>query len=200
MIGYYLGKYMRNCLGLVFCVLAFNHSVHAGISSQVPNDSKAIQQENMGEVLRAKKLDRLFAGLKVASTEQDARRIEGAIWRLWLSSDNRVIDQQMQVIMAAREARNYEEAIILLNDLIAQYPDYSEGWNQRATIYYLMGNFNASVQDVAQTLQREPRHFGALSGLAIILWQQGNQDLARKSLGEAVRIHPFLRSQDMFDK
>ena len=200
MIGFYSEKCMCYWLGLIICVVAFNHSVHAGISSQVPGDPKVIQQEDIGEVLRAKKLDQLFAGLKVASTEQDARRIEGAIWRLWLSSDNRAVDQKMQVIMAMRETQNYEEAITLLNDLIAQYPDYSEGWNQRATIYYLLGNFEASVSDVAQTLKREPRHFGALSGLAIILWQQGNQDLARKSLSEAIRIHPFLRSQDMFDQ
>jgi tetratricopeptide (TPR) repeat protein len=89
---------------------------------------------------------------------------------------------------------------MLLNDLIAQYPNYSEGWNQRATIYYLMGNFDASVLDVAQTLKLEPRHFGALSGLAAILWQKGNQDLARKSLREAVRIHPFLSGRGMFEQ
>ena len=106
----------------------------------------------------------------------------------------------MQKAMASREAGDYEATLVLLNDLIAQYPDFSEGWNQRATIYYLMGNFDASVRDVAQTLKREPRHFGALSGLAIILWQQGHEELARKSLQEAVRIHPFLREQKMFDQ
>ena len=125
MIQFNFGKGVRYWLALVLFVLAFNHSAQAVINSQVPSDSKAIQQENNGKVLRAKKLDRLFAGLKVASTEQDARRIEGAIWRLWLSSDNRLIAQKMQVIMAAREARNFEGAITLLNDLISQYPDYS---------------------------------------------------------------------------
>lgn len=199
MILFNCRKGLRYWLGLVVCVFAFNHSVQAGISSQLPSESQPIRQEDVGEIIRAKKLDRMFVSLKTANTEQEARRIEGVIWRTWLSSDNQVINQKMQTIMAAREASNYEEAITLLNDLIEQYPDYSEGWNQRATIYYLMGNFNASVLDVAQTLKREPRHFGALSGLAIILWQQGNQDLARKSLSEAVRIHPFLRSQDMFD-
>lgn len=200
MIRLYAGKSRQQWLGLLLCVLTFNHSVLAGIGSQSPGDSQVIQQDNIGEVLRAKKLDQLFVSLQVASTEQDARRIESAIWRQWFSSDNRAINQKMQAIMAAREAGDYENAIILLNDLIAQYPGFSEGWNQRATIYYLMGNFDASVLDVAQTLQLEPRHFGALSGLAIILWQQGNQDLARKSLREAIRIHPFLRGQDMFDQ
>lgn len=187
-------------LGLIVCVLSFNQAVQANINSQLPSDSQLVQQQHIGEVLRAKKLDRLFANLKAASTEQDARRIESAIWRLWLSSSNRVINQIMQKAMAAREVGDYAATMVLLNDLIAQYPDFSEGWNQRATIHYLMGNFDASVQDVVQTLKREPRHFGALSGLAIILWQQGNQALARKSLQQAIRIHPFLREQKMFDQ
>lgn len=191
---------IRYWLGLIVCVLGFNQGAHAGISSQSPSESQPIRQENIGEVMRAKKLDRMFAGLKAASTEQDARRIENAIWQTWFSSDNLVLNQMMQKAMAARESGDYEATIALLDDLIAQYPDFSEGWNQRATIYYLMGNFDASVRDVAQTLKREPRHFGALSGLAIILWNQGNQDLARKSLQEAVRIHPFLREQRMFDQ
>lgn len=191
---------MRYWLGLIVCVLAFNHSVQAGISSQPPSESKQIVQENQGDILRAKKLDFMFENLRLANNEQNARRIEQAIWQLWLSPDNRVVKQMMQTIMATREAGNYEKAISLLDDLIAQYPNYSEGWNQRATIYYLMGNFDASVLDVAQTLKLEPRHFGALSGLAVMLWKQGNQDLARKSLSEAVRIHPFLAGRDMFDQ
>ena len=187
-------------LVLILCVSGFSQVAQAGISSQSPSNSQQIQRENTGEVLRAKKLDRMFVSLRMASTEQQARKIEGAIWRLWLSSDNRVINQMMQEAMASRETGDYEATILLLDDLIAQYPGYSEGWNQRATIYYLMGNFDASVLDVAQTLLLEPRHFGALAGLASILWQQGNRELARKSLQEAVRIHPFLSGQGMFDQ
>lgn len=200
MIQINLRNGMRFWLALILCVPIFNQAALAGISSQLPSDSKQIQQENTGEVLRAKKLDRMFVSLRMASTEQQARIIEGAIWRLWLSSDNRVINQMMQKVMASRETGDYDKTILLLNDLIAQYPDYSEGWNQRATIYYLMGNFDASVLDVAQTLKLEPRHFGALAGLASILWQQGNKELARKSLQEAIRIHPFLPGQGMFDQ
>jgi tetratricopeptide (TPR) repeat protein len=184
---------------LILSLLAFNHSVQASFSSQLPSEVKPIIQSNQGDILRAKKLDIMFANLKVVKSEQNARKIEQSIWHLWMNSDNRVVNQMMQVIMAIRQSGDYGKAINLLDDLIARYPNYSEGWNQRATIYYLMGNFEASVLDVAQTLKLEPRHFGALSGLAVMLWEQGNHDLARKSLREAVRIYPFLAGRDMFD-
>jgi tetratricopeptide (TPR) repeat protein len=183
---------------LIISLLAFNHSVQAGFSSQLPNTVKPIIQSDQGDILRAKRLDVMFASLKVAESEQNARKIEQTIWQLWMSSDNRTVHQMMQVIMATRELGDYERTIKLLDDLIVQYPNYSEGWNQRATIYYLMGNFEASVLDVAQTLKLEPRHFGALSGLAVMLWKQGNYDLAKKSLSEAVRINPFLAGRSMF--
>jgi tetratricopeptide (TPR) repeat protein len=188
------------CLSFMVSALIFNQGVQAGVSSQPPSEAKQIRQADEGDTVRDKKLDFMFAKLEVASNQQSALRIERAIWQLWLNPDNRIVKQSMQIIMATREAGNYEESIMLLNDLIAQYPNYSEGWNQRATIYYLMGNFDASVLDVAQTLKLEPRHFGALSGLAAILWQKGNQDLARKSLREAVRIHPFLSGRGMFEQ
>jgi tetratricopeptide (TPR) repeat protein len=187
------------CVGVMVSFLILNLSVQAGVSSQLPSEGRQIQQEGQGDIVRAKKLDFMFTNLKTVNNEQNALRIEHAIWQLWFSPDNLVLAQMMQTVMGTREAGNYKEAITLLNDLITKYPDYSEGWNQRATIYYLMGNFDASMLDVAQTLKLEPRHFGALSGLAVMLWEQGNQDLARKSLSEAVRIHPFLSSQHMFD-
>jgi tetratricopeptide (TPR) repeat protein len=188
------------CLSFMVSALIFNQGVQAGVSSQPPSEAKQIRQADEGDTVRDKKLDFMFAKLEAANNQQSALRIERAIWQLWLNPDNRIVKQSMQIIMATREAGNYEESIMLLNDLIAQYPNYSEGWNQRATIYYLMGNFDASVLDVAQTLKLEPRHFGALSGLAAILWQKGNQDLARKSLREAVRIHPFLSGRGMFEQ
>jgi tetratricopeptide (TPR) repeat protein len=188
------------CLSFMVSALIFNQGVQAGVSSQPPSEAKQIRQADEGDTVRDKKLDFMFAKLEAANNQQSALRIERAIWQLWLNPDNRIVKQNMQIIMAIREAGNYEESIMLLNDLIAQYPNYSEGWNQRATIYYLMGNFDASVLDVAQTLKLEPRHFGALSGLAAILWQKGNQDLARKSLREAVRIHPFLSGRGMFEQ
>ena len=188
------------CLSFMVSALIFNQGVQAGVSSQPPTETKQIRQADEGDIVRAKKLDFMFAKLEGANNQQSALRIERAIWQLWFNPDNRIVKKSMQTIMATREAGNYEESIMLLNDLITQYPNYSEGWNQRATIYYLMGNFEASVLDVAQTLKLEPRHFGALSGLAVMLWQKGNQDLARKSLREAVLIHPFLSGRGMFDQ
>jgi tetratricopeptide (TPR) repeat protein len=106
----------------------------------------------------------------------------------------------MQEIMKARRASNFPKALELLDVLILKYPDYSEGWNQRATIYYLMGNLEASLKDVAETLVREPRHFGALAGRAAIRWMRGETDLAKQSFNAAIEIHPYLSDQEFLSQ
>jgi len=76
--------------------------------------------------------------------------------------------------------------------LIERDPTFAEAWNRRATLYYLMGNFDASVRDIQETLAREPRHFGALSGLGLINSALERWDSAVKAYEEALRVNPFL--------
>jgi len=122
---------------------------------------------------RAERRAALFAALEQTESEAEARVIEEAIWKLWFTAPD---SRAQSLIDAARERRrggDLSGAIYALDELIADYPDYAEGWNQRATLYYMQGNFQDSLADVEEVLAREPRHFGALSGKVLILMRLG---------------------------
>jgi len=90
------------------------------------------------------------------------------------------------------------QALSLLSAIVTDYPDYSEGWNQRATLYYMLGDYDSSLADIARTLALEPRHFGALSGRAMIELKQGNRAAALKDMIAALAIDPYLQSRSLF--
>ena len=138
------------------------------------------------------RLDDLFSRLKLTSDVQEARLIEGLIWTLWLESGDPGIDRLIEAGNDAVGAGRYEDALEYFTGVIERDPAFAEGWNRRATLYYLMGNFDASVRDIQETLAREPRHFGALSGLGLINLALERWDSAVKAYEEALRINPFL--------
>ncbi|MBN9346959.1 MAG: tetratricopeptide repeat protein, partial [Devosia sp.] len=76
--------------------------------------------------------------------------------------------------------------------------DYAEGWNQRATVYFMLGDYDASLDDIAHVLAIEPRHYGALSGRVLIYLKQGRYDDARADMIAALAIHPYLRERRFF--
>lgn len=143
-------------------------------------------------------LDRLFARLKTAPDPQTALEIEQRIWEVWTSPPDPDLARLMAEAFSRREQRDLAGAILVLDRVVAGWPDYAEGWNQRATNHYLAGNFDASLADIAETLSREPRHFGALAGRALIRLQQNKRALAAQSIAQALKIHPFLRERAMF--
>jgi tetratricopeptide (TPR) repeat protein len=136
--------------------------------------------------------DDLFSRLKLTSDVQEARLIEGLIWTLWFKSGSPDIDRLIEAGNDAMGAGRYEDALARFTRVIERDPAFSEGWNRRATLYYLMGNFDASVLDIQETLAREPRHFGALSGLGLINSALESWDSAVKAYEAALRVNPFL--------
>jgi tetratricopeptide (TPR) repeat protein len=142
---------------------------------------------------RVRGLDFLFEALKVAPDAESAKHIEGRIWALWLASGSDTANLLMTRVKTAMDAKDLNHAIKLLDSIIAIKPDYIEAWNRRATIYYMRKDYARSMQDIRQVLAREPRHFGALSGLGMILQEFGDEKRALDAFRRAVAVHPHLQ-------
>lgn len=143
-------------------------------------------------------LDQLFAELRVAPDAETAHRIDERIWTYWTVPSDPILAGRMREALVARGAGDIAAAVRLLDKLIVDYPDYAEGWNQRATMFYLMGDFEHSIADCAKVLALEPRHFGALSGRALMYLQLGKRALAIKDMAAALAVHPFLNERRLF--
>lgn len=102
------------------------------------------------------------------------------------------LDKELEAGMRAMHADDYTLAIKLFSSIILLNPDSAEGWNKRATAHYLRGEYRASLADIAETLRREPRHFGALWGQLNIMRQLGEYERALNILSRLSGICPHL--------
>lgn len=148
---------------------------------------------------RAARLDRLHTDLLAAETPGEAREITNRIWLLWFQAPDAKAQALLDFAQDRSRARDYDAAIDALDDLTSRYPGYAEGWNQRATLFYLQGKFGPSLADVSKVLELEPRHFGALAGKALILFRQDRRDAANRALLDALRVHPWLPERRLLD-
>jgi len=146
----------------------------------------------------SKMLDSLFMDLKHASSEQQARKLEQVIWKQWMQSGDDVIDELMQEAMQKRRSYDFNGAIEVLNKVIKKKPDYAEGWNQRATVYFHQEKYDKSLIDIAKTLELEPRHFGSLAGRAVIRLRQNKPALAMQNIIHALKFNPYLKEKNFF--
>ena len=145
---------------------------------------------------KAAELDSLFAALKSVSDESDARIVEARIQDLWLDSGDPQVNRLMGYAIAAVNAGAYTLAIGYLDSIVLRKPDYAEGWNKRATVYWLMGaddhSFYArSLADIDRTLELEPRHWGALAGRGWIMQDLGKDREALAAYRQSLAIDPW---------
>ena len=146
-------------------------------------------------------LDRLFEALKIAPDEESAKYIEGRIWALWFASSSDTANLLMGRVKTAVDGKDLDLAIKLLDAVIDIRPDFVEAWNRRATVYYTKKDFGRALADIHEVLAREPRHFGALSGLGIILQELGDDKRALEVFRRALAVHPRLeRIPDLVKK
>src|SRR5947208_7193804 len=141
---------------------------------------------------RTKNLDFLFEALKAAPDADSAKLVEGRIWALWLASGSDTADLLMGRVKTALDGKDNNLAIELLTAVIGLKPEYIEAWNKRATLYFANKDYSKSLADIRQVLAREPRHFGALSGLGIIMQEFGEDKLALEAFRRAVAVNPHL--------
>ena len=142
---------------------------------------------------REQALDTLFNALAKAETAGQANAIQREIWDIWTQSGSPSIDLLMERSIEAMDSREFDHALELLDEMVLLAPEFPEAWNKRATVLYYLGDGDRSVADIAQTLSREPRHFGALSGLAMIFEERGdfiNAAIARDRIRSLMPLVP----------
>jgi tetratricopeptide (TPR) repeat protein len=141
---------------------------------------------------KAARIDSLFETLKVETDASAAKETEQAILRLWLESGSDTVDLLMQWSLSAMEKKDYPRALDFLDRIVLLAPDYAEGWNKRATVYFLMDDYGKSITDIGRVLELEPRHFGALSGLGMIMRAIGDDKRAIAAYKAALTVDPHL--------
>jgi tetratricopeptide (TPR) repeat protein len=137
-------------------------------------------------------LDFLFGALKAAPDEASAKHVEARIWALWMQTPSDTAALLMVRAKVAMDAQQIDVALKLLDAVVKLRPDYVEGWNRRATLYYLKNDYAHSLEDIEQVLVREPRHFGALAGLGMIMQDIGDEKRALDAFRKALAVNPYL--------
>ena len=141
---------------------------------------------------RTRGLDFLFGALKAAPDEASAKHVEARIWALWMQTPSDTAALLMSRAKAAMDAKQMDVALKLLDAVVKLRPEYVEAWNRRATLYYLQNDYTHSLEDIEQVLSREPRHFGALAGLGMIMQDLGDEKRALDAFRKALAVNPHL--------
>lgn len=152
-----------------------------------------VEQTNVNSSPK-QRLDQLFSQLKRERDPEKASGIANEIRLEWNDSGSATINLLMQWADKAIEEKRNPAALDFLDEAIALKPDYAESWNRRATLNYAMGNYRKSMSDIERVLDLEPRHFGALAGLAAILSNAGNDQLALKAWQQFLNVYPAERT------
>ncbi len=140
------------------------------------------------------RLDGLFSELSRERNEIAAGRIAESIQREWAKSGSDTVDLLMVHATRAMKNEKPDVALDLLDQVIMLEPGYAEGWNRRATVHFMLKDYAKSMADIARTLELEPRHFGALAGMANILRASGEDELALKAFQQALAVYPMMRA------
>lgn len=188
---------MKHLLSVVLLSLALQLNP-AGLSAQeiIPPDEgettePILPPEDENAVIETgDTIDRLFEKLKKDPKHSSASATARRIWREWSYSGSRSVDLLMSWAARAMGKKEYARAQDLLDHVVVIAPDYAEGWNRRATLYYTIDDFGKSLADIETTLALEPRHFGALSGLAAIMQRIGKDKEALDAWYKVLEIYP----------
>lgn len=137
-------------------------------------------------------LDALFSRLQATRDAGESEVLQNAIWSVWTTTDDKEAARMMAIGIIAMGQDRLDDALSTFDALVDLAPDFAEAWNKRATVHYLMGDLDASVADIEETLKLEPRHFGALSGLGLIYQDVEQWDAALRAFEAALKVNPHL--------
>ena len=140
-------------------------------------------------------LNKLFDELYYAKNLTQAEKIEDKIWKNWTKHPkSEYLTSKLENGTYSMYHQQYRMALKLFTDVINEDPKWAEGWNKRATLLFIMGNYEKSLDDIERVLDLEPRHFGALSGRAQIYLSYKKYEKAIDDLEKAQSIYPLIKS------
>ncbi|MDA7770451.1 2-hydroxy-6-oxo-2,4-heptadienoate hydrolase [Candidatus Pelagibacter sp.] len=143
-------------------------------------------------------LDKLFDQLIKANDSNNAEQLEKKIWSVWNKHPNdNELTNKMEFGTELMQYGDYNYALKVFDNIIISDPQWSEAWNKRATVYFLMNKFTNSLDDIDKVLSIEPRHFGALSGQARIFIKLQKYEEAIQSIERALEFYPSFRSHEL---
>ena len=145
-------------------------------------------RQSIGEL----SLDELFARLAAQGEARGGKIVEAEILKRFNRSGSDTADLLMGWAAQSIEEKKYPQALDILDQIVVLKPDFAEAWNKRATVHFLRDDYASSLADIRETLALEPRHFGALSGLGVILQETGKEEQALGVYRKALGIDPLL--------
>lgn len=140
-------------------------------------------------------MDQLFTSLAKPGDDATGAAIEQELERRWRNSGSDTVDLLMQWATEAIASKNFPRAFDYLDAVTTLRPDYVEGWNRRATLFFVQDEYGKALSDLEKVLALEPRHFGALAGLGMILNDIDRKKEALIALKKAIAIDPYLDDQ-----
>jgi tetratricopeptide (TPR) repeat protein len=187
---------MRRMLRFAIPLLALSFFAPPAFA-QVAKDSAVVEVAPQPPVDPARKraddIDRLFGQLQNKDAHNPGAMIE-KIWTLWSANESPMAEVLLSQSGKAMQDGAFDTSEKMLNELIGAYPDYVEALNKRAMLYYNQKRYDEALVDLNAVLDNEPRHFGALSGLAAVYQAQGNVAKAASTLREAISVNPHLNA------
>ena len=156
-------------------------------------DSRRLGAEALGETGLMSDLPQLATALR-DNDEVVRENAESSMWQVWSRSGDPTIDRLFATGLEQMNARQGEQAVETFSEIIRRKPDFAEGWNKRATVYYLLGEYQKSLADCDEVMKRNPYHFGALSGYGMIYMQLDQPAIALEYFERALRVNPNLES------
>ena len=143
------------------------------------------------------KLEILFNDLSQTQSEMKSQSILFEIWSIWSVALDTKTQEKFDAGNELMSKRQYDESILMFSDAINLQPTFAEAWNKRATVNYIIGNYEESISDIFSTLELEPRHFGALDGLAQIYMLQNKYFKAAQVYRKILEILPYNKKAIM---
>lgn len=165
-----------------FWIIVFTRHILLGLFLIYPTSALSDQTDS--------RLRDLFVTLQNSEDTIVLQEAESSIWEIWYDSGEQDVDSMMKEARKAVTAGEYAIAEAIYSQVIKRLPEFSEGWNRRATIRYYRRDYQGSLQDIHRTLVLEPRHFGAIWGLGMILGWQREYSAAISAFERLLEIKP----------